>query len=179
MGYIACGRKKYISLNRAAAIWNSRIQWPRSRFLLITYRGYDTLVLQDKKTEFLLSKKGVGQGDPLSMLMYAAAVMPLIKSLSNPSNWIQNWYADDSSCIAKLTHLRDWFDKLCEHGPKYGYYPEVDKCIVMCVCVCVWVGVGVCLGINMFIYMLLSFTKWTLFMYVHAIFYVTFPIIIF
>ena len=63
--------------------------------------------------------------------MYAAAVMPHIKSLSNPSNWIQNWYADDSSCIAKLTHLRDWFDKLCEHGPKYGYYPEVDKCIVI------------------------------------------------
>ena len=104
-----------------------------SRFLFNTYSGYATLVLQDKKkTEFLLSKKGVGQGDPLSML---AAVMPLIKSLSNPSNWIQNWFADDSSCIAKLTHLRDWFDKLCEHGPKYGYYPEVilevDKCIVI------------------------------------------------
>ena len=65
------------------------------------------------------------------MLMHAAAVMPLIKSLSDPSNWIQNWYADDSSCIAKLTHLRDWFDKLCEHGPKYGYYSVVDKCIVI------------------------------------------------
>ena len=93
-------------------------------------------MLQDKKkTEFLLSKEGVGQGDPLSMLMYAAAVMPLIKSLSNPSNWIQNWYADDSSCIAKLTHLRDWFDKLSEHEPKQVYYPEVilevDKCIVI------------------------------------------------
>ena len=104
-----------------------------SLFLFNTYSGYATLVLQDKKkTEFLLSKKGVGQGYPLSML---AAVMPLIKSLSNPSNWIQNWFADDSSCIAKLTHLRDWFDKLCEHGPKYGYYPEVilevDKCIVI------------------------------------------------
>ena len=81
--------------------------------------------------EAYFSKEGASQGDPLSMLMYTAAVMPLIKSLSNPSNWIQNWYADDSSCIAKLTYLRDWFDKLCEHGPKYGYYPEVDKCIVI------------------------------------------------
>ena len=46
-----------------------RIQWPRSRFLFNTYRGYVTLVLQDKKkrTEFLLSKEGVGQGDPLSI----------------------------------------------------------------------------------------------------------------
>ena len=83
------------------------------------------------KTEFLLSKEGVGQGDPLSMLMYVAAVVSLIKSLSIPSNWIQNWYANDSSCTAKLTHLRDCFDKLYEHGPKYGYHPEVDKCIVI------------------------------------------------
>ena len=102
------------------------IQWPRcSRFLFNTYHGYAILVLEHKKkTEF-----GVGQGDPLSMLMYAAAVMPLIKSLFNPPtcSWIQNWHADDSSCTAKLTHLCDWFDKLCEHGPKYGYYPEVDQ----------------------------------------------------
>ena len=72
-------------------------------------------MLQDKKkTEFLLSKEGDGQGDPLSMLMYAAAVMPLIKSLFKPSTWVQNWYADDSSCTAKLTHLCEWFDELCE-----------------------------------------------------------------
>ena len=92
------------SLNRDAASWNSRIQWPRcSRFLFNTYRGYASLVLQDKKkTEFLFSKEGVGQGDPLSMLMYAAAVMPLIKSLSRPSTWVQNWYADDSSWL--LSH---------------------------------------------------------------------------
>ena len=95
------------SLNRVAAIWNSRIQWPQySRFLFNTYRGYASLVLQDKKkTEFLLSKGGVGQGDPLSMYMYAAAVMPLIKSLSKPSTWVQNWYTDDSSCTSKLAHL--------------------------------------------------------------------------
>lgn len=45
------------------------------------YRGYATLVLEDKKkTEFLLNKEGVGQGDPLSMLMYAAAVIPDLSS---------------------------------------------------------------------------------------------------
>ena len=35
---------------------------------------------------------------------------------------------DDSSCTVKLTHLCDWLDELCEHGPKYGYYPE---CIII------------------------------------------------
>ena len=49
------------SLNRAAAIWNSRILWPRcSRFLFNTYRGYASLVLQDNKKT---GKEGVGQGD--------------------------------------------------------------------------------------------------------------------
>ena len=80
--------------------------------------------------EALYSKEGVGQGDPLSMLMYASALMPLIQSLSNPTRWIQNWYADESSCAAKFTDLCDWFDKLCDLGPKYEYHPEPKKCIL-------------------------------------------------
>ena len=80
------------------------------------------------KSEALYSKEGVGQGDPLSMLMYASALMPLNKSLSNPTTW---WYADDSSCTAKLTDLCVWFDKLCDLGPKYGYHPKPEKCILI------------------------------------------------
>ena len=121
------------SLHRVAALWNSPIQWPRcSRLLFNTYRGYPSLILQgSNKSEALYSKEGVGQGDPLSMLMYASALIPLFQSLSNPSTWIQNWYADDSSCAAKLTDLCDWFDKLCDLGPKYGYHPEPEKCILI------------------------------------------------
>ena len=49
------------SLNRAAAIWNSHILWPRcSRFLFNTYRGYASLVLQDNK---MTGKESIGQGD--------------------------------------------------------------------------------------------------------------------
>ena len=97
-----------------------------------TYRGYPSLILQGSiKSEAIDSKEGVGQGDPLSMLMYASALMPLIQSLSNPTTWIQNWYADDSTCAARLTDLCDWFDKLCDLGPKYGYHPEPEKCILI------------------------------------------------
>ena len=113
-------RNTFNSLNRAAAaLWNSRTQWPRcSRFLFNTYRGYPSLILKGStKSEAIYSKEGVGQGDPLSMLMYASALMPLIQSLSNPTTWIQNWYADDSSCTAKLTDLHGCFDKLCDLGP--------------------------------------------------------------
>ena len=37
----------------------------------------------------------------------------------------------DSSCAAKLTDLCDWFDKLCDLDPKYGYHPEPEKCILI------------------------------------------------
>ena len=59
------------------------------------------------------------------MLFYAVAILPLIESLSDGT--IQSWYADDSSCVANLKDLRVWFDKLCDLGPDYGYYPEPSK----------------------------------------------------
>ena len=113
-------KNAFNSLNRAAALWNVRVQWPRcSRFLFNTYRGYASLVLQGS-SESILSKEGVSQGDPLSMLMYAAALTPLIASLTDPTNWFQCWYADDSACAVKLPKLREWFDNLCKLGPAYG-----------------------------------------------------------
>ena len=74
-----------------------------------------------------LSREGVTQGDPLSMLMYSIAVLPLIHSLSNNSRWHQNWYADDSSCIGVFQNLREWFLHLSEEGPAFGYFPEPLK----------------------------------------------------
>ena len=68
------------SVNRVAALWNTRVLWPRySRYLFNTYRGYVSLLLQDG-IKSLLSKEGVTQGDPLSMMLYAVAVLPLIHS---------------------------------------------------------------------------------------------------
>ena len=52
------------------------------------------------------------QGDPLSMMLYAVIVLPLIRSLENSCEWVQNWYADDSSCVGELSSVRRWFDRL-------------------------------------------------------------------
>ena len=120
------------SINRIALLWNARVLWPRcSRYLFNTYRGWAMMVVQGSQ-ELLVSKEGVTQGDPLSMLMYAVATYPLICSLKNPDKWIQNWYADDASAAGELTNLRLWFSLLMERGPAYGYYPEPSKsCLVV------------------------------------------------
>ena len=92
-------------MNREAAFWNTKVLWPRcSRFLSNTYCGYATLVVHGS-SEYVYSKEGVTQGDPLSMMMYAVAVLPLIRELVERDKWDQNWYADDSACFATLPRL--------------------------------------------------------------------------
>ena len=104
------GRKAFNSVNRLAALWNARILWPQCyRFLFNTYCGYARLFVQGSD-QVLLSKEGVTQGDPLSMMMYADALLPLIRSLEGSHRWIQNRYVDDSSCIIELFFVRRWFD---------------------------------------------------------------------
>ena len=43
----------------------------------------------------LFSREGVTQGDPLSMMLYSVAILPLVRALKD---WFHNWHADDSIC---------------------------------------------------------------------------------
>ena len=69
--------------------------------------------------------------DPLSMCFYAVALMPLIEKLKS-SQWTQTWYADDSSCVGKLSNVKCWFEMLMKEGPKFGYFPESSKICFSC-----------------------------------------------
>ena len=72
------------SLNHIAMLLNVRNLWPRcARFVFNTYRGWSVLVLRGQQ-KFLFSKEGVTQGDPLSMLVYAVGILPLIQSVQSP-----------------------------------------------------------------------------------------------
>ena len=123
-------KNAFNSISREAALWNSRVLWPRcSRFLFNTYRGYTALVVHGSD-EFLYSRDGVIQGDPLSMLLYAIGLLPLIRSLDDLKR-VQSWYADDSACVAQLSDLQSWFKKLSDMGPKYGYFPEARKSVLV------------------------------------------------
>ena len=106
---------------------HARLLWPRcARFLFNTYRSWSLLVLKGS-SDYLYSKEGVTQGDPLSMFMYAIGTLPLIRFLNNPTRWTQLWYADDASAGRLLPDLHEWFSLVCSCGPAFGYFPEPRK----------------------------------------------------
>ena len=43
----------------------------------------------------------------------------------------QTWCADDLACVAELTKLRGWFDRLRNQGADFGYYPEPSMSFVV------------------------------------------------
>ena len=98
------------------------MMWHRcSLFLFSPYQGWATLVLQGTDN-FLFSREGVTQGDPLSMFLYAVRTLPLIHQLKILKKLMQMWYADDAS--GELSNLMDWFKLPLHHGPSYSYYPS-------------------------------------------------------
>ena len=91
------------------------------KFLFNFYQGYAVLIIRGAST-YILSKEGVTQGDPLGMMFYAIALLPLTSKLKNrsaflleraellkkKSSWTQNWFADDSSCLSNLESILEW-----------------------------------------------------------------------
>ena len=74
--------------------------WPCcAHFVFNTYRGWPVLVMRGM-SDFILSKEGVTQGDPLSMYVCAIGTLPLIQILQSPQSiavvcrrCIHWWYA--------------------------------------------------------------------------------------
>lgn len=75
----------------------------------------------------LFSEEGTTQGDPLALPLYALATIPLINHLSDTSNVVQVWYADDATTSGSLSCLRNWWDNLTSTGPAFSYHPNATK----------------------------------------------------
>ena len=66
------------------------------------------------------------KGRHLAMAMFALASVPLIRRVDTPGAK-QTWFADDTASGGHLIKLRQWWDRLNEFGPMYGYFPNSVK----------------------------------------------------
>ena len=102
-------------------------------FLINTYRRPIRLLIPAWKME-ISSVEGTTQGDPAAMGMYALSVVPLInatKDIAKDGLFLQAWYADDGTGLGKLQQLREWWNQVSILGPKYGYYANAKKTVLV------------------------------------------------
>ena len=95
--------------------------------MINTYRKPTSLFVGGEK---ILSCEGTTQGDPVAMAMYAIGIIPLMKAVATEGA-VQAWYADDAGSGGKLKSVRVWWDQLTEKGPKYGYFPNPAKSVLV------------------------------------------------
>ena len=74
-----------------------------------------------------MSREGTTQVDPLAMVVFAVASIPLIRELSAAAAVKQLWYVDDATGMGSLHELRKWWDKINVLGESYGYHPNAVK----------------------------------------------------
>jgi hypothetical protein len=119
-------------LNQTAMLWTIQHEWPYGApFAFNCYCHWASLVIRGKGgTSVLLYS--VTQGDPLSMFGYGIGILPLIRRLKHEFPAVkQPWYTDDAGTRGCFTDLRNFFLRLQEIGPTYGYFPEPTKSILI------------------------------------------------
>ena len=123
-------------LNRKVALHNiQEVCPPMKIFLQNIYQKPAKLSVSTRsEPEILLSEERCTQGDPAAMAFYALGAKPLIDELAKcikNETCQQSWYADDSNAIGKFIAIKDWWEKLVSIGPKFGYFPEPSKTILI------------------------------------------------
>ena len=113
------------ALNRKAALHNVARLCPSLATTLRNVYKEDATLFVDG--ESVMSREGTTQGDPLAMVFYAIATLPLIKRCKIEELLGEAWFADDATGAGKLLALRQWWDRLNEEGPKFGYFPNSTK----------------------------------------------------
>ena len=84
--------------------------------------------LEGGSGNFLHSKEGVTQGDPLSMITYGIGVLPLIRELPDTHpRFTQTWYAYDVGLGSKFGQTFAHFRALQARGTPRGYFLELTN----------------------------------------------------
>ena len=129
-------RNGFNELGRKAMLWTVRHEWASGAlFAFNCYRHAVLLIFREPggPCYVILSEEGVTQGDPLSMMLYGIALIPLARTLRQAvPSVIQPWYADDAAMAGPITGIATAMRLLEEQGPARGYFPEPAKSIIIC-----------------------------------------------
>jgi len=126
----------FSKLSCKVVMWTICHRWPSScQFAFNCYQHAAQLVIHcnGRPCSVILSQERVTQGDPILMVIYSIALMPLTETVhAAQPDILQAWYTDDSSfggtelAIAAAMHM------ILEKGPTRGNYPEPIKSILIC-----------------------------------------------
>ncbi len=124
-------------LNRGAMLRTVRYLWPKgAKFAFNWYKRQSRLYLRHRDSHdstIILSREGVTQGDPLSMVLFGLAVTPLGNHLrSTHPNILQLWYADDFGLKGRASKARKVLEDVCSLGRSIGFFVEPTKSIAIC-----------------------------------------------
>ncbi|KAL7503120.1 hypothetical protein ACHAXN_000965, partial [Cyclotella atomus] len=124
-------------LNRYSMLWNVRHRWSKgSRLAFNCYRHFNICIVREgtgNPAWVIEGEEGLSQGDPLAMVLYGVALMPLAEHLREcVPDAMTPWYADDSAGVGRAEACARAMLFLTEWGPTYGYYPEVEKSYFIC-----------------------------------------------
>jgi hypothetical protein len=130
-------RNGFNELHRYHMLWQVRHRWAKgSRFAFNCYRHFNQVIVRrgnGRKAFIILSEEGLSQGDPLAMILYGVALLPLVEGLRQAvPEATTPWFADDSAAIGNMHKCAKCLEYLSEHGPTYGYYIEPEKTHVIC-----------------------------------------------
>jgi hypothetical protein len=77
------------------------------------------------------AQRGVHQGDPLAPLLFALAIHPFIRSLSERFEGVlQGWYLDDGNAIGDTSVLRALLEVVITEGPQWGIVLNLQKSLL-------------------------------------------------
>ena len=108
-----------------------RHRWPAgARFAFNFCRHWAQLFLQQlgEPPVTILSREGVIQGDPLSMVLYGITLIHLVEDLrAADPGLLSPFYADDAAFDGLTRHSAQLLKLLMERGPDRVYFPEPAK----------------------------------------------------
>ena len=119
------------SINREAMLHNIRYLCPPMATYMRNCYGIPARLFVAGGVE-IQSAEGTTQGDPIAMPAYGIGILPLLSVIKPAEEGDRRRmkhvaYADDLAGGSKLKKIREWWDKVVENGPKYGYFPKASK----------------------------------------------------